>query len=210
VPEDDVPDAIISDELLTQCSNLDGLIAELSPLRRSLLEPELQPPVHRYESHRHHLSLTRDTKLALLMRAQRDAVKLSNAYPLRRFILTPHVEEHHRHRYGTITVSKGVPASADFQVSTLPLPFEGQQMRGHNKLLLASALPFQDQVDIFWASATNNGEYASSSLKEKMVVPDEEKCIAAFAFRDDASARSKVSVPVFCYVMWRDNSTNTQ
>jgi hypothetical protein len=120
------------------------------------------------------------------MRAQRDAVKLGIAYPLRRFILTPHVEDHHRHRYGTIAVSEGVLASADVRASTLPLPFEGQQISGHHKLLLASALPFQDQMDILWASTTNSGEYASSSLKKNVESPVQE------------SARLKVSTPVYC------------
>jgi hypothetical protein len=179
-----MPSTAVNSSLIA--ANLNGLIAELSPARRSVLGPELRPLVHQYESHRHHLSFTRDTKLALLMRALRDADKLCIAYPLRRFILTPHVEDHHRHRYGTIAVSEGVLASADGRVSKLPLPFEGQQMSGHHKLLLASALPFQDQMDIFWASTSNNGEYASSSLKKHVESPAQE------------SARLKVSTPVYC------------
>jgi hypothetical protein len=162
-------------------ANLDGLVTELSPARRNILGPELRPLVHQYESYRHHLSFTRDTKLALRMRAQRDAVRLGNAYPLRRFILTPHVEDHHRHRYGTIAVSEGLAVTADIQISTLPLPFEGQQMHGHHKLLLASALPFKDQVDIFWACVMDSKQEGWLSSKKIVESPAQD------------SARHKVS-----------------
>jgi hypothetical protein len=106
------------------------------------------------------------------MRAQRDAVRLRCAYPLRRFILTPHVEGHHRYRYGTIVVAEGVPATADIRVSTLPLPCEGEHMYGHHKLLLASALPFRNQVDIFWTGVTQT---TLSSPEKKVTVPETEE-----------------------------------
>jgi hypothetical protein len=113
--------------------NLDGSIAGLSPEQSNVHGQVPGPLIHQYESRPHWLSLAKNTELALLMRAQKDTVRLGNAYPLRRFILTPQVQDDQGHRYGRIEVRKGVPATANIQVSTLPLPREGQLMSGHHK-----------------------------------------------------------------------------
>ena len=70
-------------------ANLPGLITELEPWRRDAMGPERRHMYHQYTSRVKFIPAKEDLVSDLLVNSRRDAKQLKEAYPLRRFLLSP-------------------------------------------------------------------------------------------------------------------------